>query len=229
MKINKLSIVIPVYNEEKTLGGILARVEAVDLGVEKEIILLDDGSRDGSRGILNEYAGKHKVVFHEKNQGKGAALRTGFKETTGDYIVVQDADLEYDPEDFKKMIAVAEEKGARVVYGSRVLQKNPKAGAFFYFGGRFLSWLANFLYGIKITDEPTCYKMFETQLLKSIPLACEKFEFCPEITAKVARLGVPIYEVAISYNPRSKKEGKKIRFKDGLIAVWVLIKYRFIK
>jgi glycosyltransferase involved in cell wall biosynthesis len=227
MKINKLSIVIPVYNEKKTIEEILRRIEQVELGVGKEVILVVFGSQDGTREILKKYHEKCKIIFHEKNQGKGAALRTGFKEATGDYIVIQDADLEYDPNDFKKMIGVVEKKGAKVVYGSRVLTKNPKAGPLFYFGGRFLSWLANFLYGINITDEPTCYKMFDAGLLKSIPLECKKYEFCPEITTKIAKLKITIYEVPISYNPRSKKEGKKIGFKDGLVAIWTLVKYRF--
>jgi glycosyltransferase involved in cell wall biosynthesis len=227
MKINKLSIVVPVYNEEKTIEEILRRIELVDLGIEKEIVLVDDGSSDKTREILGKYDGKFKIIFHDKNQGKGAALKTGFKEATGDYIVIQDADLEYDPNDFRKMIGVVEKKGAKVVFGSRILVKNPKAGPLFYFGGRFLSWLANFLYGINITDEPTCYKMFDAGLLKSIPLECSRYEFCPEIVAKIARLKIPIFEVPISYSPRNKKEGKKIGFKDGLVAVWTLMKYRF--
>lgn len=228
----KLSIIIPAYNEEKTIKIILERIEAVDLeNIEKEIIIVDDGSKDRTREILKEFKNKHKIILHDKNQGKGMALRTGFKEATGDYIVIQDADLEYDPQDFKKMIALAKGKGARVIYGSRRLgpgwQKNPKAGWFYHLGGVFLAWLTNLLYRTRITDEATCYKMFEAKLLKSIDLKCRGFEFCPEITAKVARQGIEIHEISITYVPRNIKEGKKIKFRDGLIAIWTLIKLRF--
>lgn len=229
MTINKLSIVIPTYNEAKTIETVLMRVEEADLGVEKEIIVVDDGSFDESKLVLRRHIGKpnYEIIFHHRNQGKGAALRTGFEKATGDYVVVQDADLEYDPEDFKRMIAKIKETGAKAVYGSRTLVRNPKGGFFYDIGGHFLSFLTNLLYGTKITDEPTCYKMFEAELLRGIPLNCTGFEFCPEITAKVARMGVSIYEVPISYTPRSVKDGKKIKFRDGVIAIWTLIKYRF--
>lgn len=227
MKINKLSIVIPCYNESTTIEKLLALVEAVDLGhTQKEIIVVDDGSSDGTREILQNYSDKYKVIFHEKNQGKGAALRTGFSYASGDFIVVQDADLEYDPRDFKKMVARAEAEDLRAVFGSRVLAKNPKAGPLYYLGGRVLSFVTNLLYGTHITDEPTCYKMFKTCLLEKFKIESNGFEFCPEIVAKIARQGIPIKEVPISYYPRGKKEGKKIKLKDAFIAVWTLIKYR---
>lgn len=231
-KIQKLTIVVPVFNEKNTIEEILRRLEKVDLGaVQKEIIIVDDGSDDGTREILKRYEAEYKIIYHPKNLGKGAAVRAGFAESSGDYVVVQDADLEYDPEDFKKMVEVAERKGADAVYGSRRLgggaKKNPKAGALYYFGGVLLSELANLLYGTKITDEPTCYKMVSRKALEKLNLTANGFEFCPEITAKIARLKIPIYEVPISYHPRSKKEGKKIKLRDGLIAIWTLIKYRF--
>ncbi len=234
MTISKLSIVIPAYNEEKTLEGILSRIEAVDLGdVEKEIIIVDDGSVDGTREILKKHENKYRVIYHDKNMGKGAAVRTGFGVATGDYVVVQDADLEYDPNDIAAMVKLADEKGAGAVYGSRRLglfkKKNPMAGWVYHLGGRFLTLLTNFLYGISITDEPTCYKMVSRRIIDRIELKANGFEFCPEITAKIARMSIKIYEVPISYVPRSKKEGKKIKFKDGVIAIWTLIKYRFKK
>ncbi len=232
MEIKKISIVIPAFNEEKTIESILDRLESVDFGdIQKEIIIVDDGSKDGTALILKKYQDKYKVIRHQINSGKGAAVRAGFKEASGDFIVVQDADLEYDPKDIKRMVDYAREKKADVVYGSRRLgdlkTKNLKAGWFYHLGGRFLTIFTNLLYGIKITDEPTCYKMISRDVLKKINLRSTGFEFCPEITAKIARQRIPIYEIPISYIPRSKKEGKKIKFKDGLIAIWTLIRYRF--
>ena len=177
----KLSIVIPVYNEKNTILEILKRIEDVNLDVEKEIIIVDDGSTDGTGEILKTLADKYKIVYQPENSGKGAALRAGFKEATGDYLVVQDADLEYDPNDFKAMLKLIKEPEVEVVYGSRRLQhsyfKSRHSGHIYAFGGIFLTWLTNLLYGIKITDEPTCYKMFKTDFLKSINLACRRFEF----------------------------------------------------
>ncbi len=228
----KLSIVIPVFNEKSTIAEILKRIEAVDLEMEKEIIIVDDFSTDGTRDILKKLdAGRYKIIFQEKNQGKGMALRTGFKEATGDFTVVQDADLEYDPNDFKILLNKILKENLQVVYGSRRLNRSyfheRHSGHLFALGGIFLTWLTNFLYGTKITDEPTCYKMFRTDLLKSIDLDCVRFEFCPEITAKIAKRGIEIKEVPISYFPRHKNEGKKINWKDGLEAVITLLKYRF--
>lgn len=232
MKINKLSVIVPAYNERATIEEILRRIRAADFGpVEREIIVVDDGSQDGTREILEKYQKDHKIIFHPKNQGKGAAVRTGFLAASGDFLVVQDADLEYDPNDFKAMLALAAQKDAGVVYGSRRLGaakgKNPKAGLFYHIGGTFLTRLTNFLYGTNITDEPTCYKMFRADIFKKIGFQSNGFEWEPEITAKISRLKIPIYETPISYTPRSKQAGKKIRLKDGLIAIWTLIKYRF--
>lgn len=223
----KLTVIIPVYNEKKTILKILEKVLKVP--VEKEVIIVDDGSNDGTTEILKEIKDERvKVIFKEKNEGKGAAIREGLKYMTGDVFVVQDADLEYDPMDWVKMLKLMEEKNVSVVFGSRILGKSKKSSFVFYLGGRILSILANFLYNAQITDEPTCYKMIKRDVINSINLKCKRFEFCPEITAKVRKLGYKIYEVPISYNPRTIKEGKKIRWKDGLIAIWTLIKYRFV-
>lgn len=224
----KLSVIIPVYNEKNTILEIIKRVG--DVTVDKEIIVVDDGSTDGTRKILQEIQSSNlKIILKQNNEGKGAAIREGLKHITGDIVVIQDADLEYNPMDWIKMLKVMEEKNMDVIYGSRVLGKGEKSSLPFYLGGRFLSILTNFLYRANITDEPTCYKMFRTEIIKNIELKCKGFEFCPEITAKVLKKGYKIYEVPISYKPRKVKEGKKIRWKDGLIAIWTLIKYRFIK
>ena len=224
----KLSVIIPVYNEKSTIIKIIERVK--DVPIEKEIIVVDDGSTDGTRETLhNLHSPDLKIILKEKNEGKGAAIREGLKYLTGDVVVIQDADLEYNPEDWIKMLKIMEGEKAEVVYGSRVLGKGEKSSIAFYLGGRFLSLLTNFLYRTRITDEPTCYKMFRTDLIKSIELKCKGFEFCPEVTAKIARKGYKIYEVPVSYKPRKIKEGKKIRWKDGLVAIYTLLKYRIIR
>ncbi|TSC87217.1 MAG: glycosyl transferase 2 [Parcubacteria group bacterium Gr01-1014_8] len=225
----RLSIIIPAYNEARTIGTLIERVQSVQLeGYEKEIIVVDDGSKDETSAIAKRSG--VIVVVHPKNRGKGAAVRTGFEKATGKYVVVQDADLEYDPNDFRAMLRCAKEKGAQVIYGSRRLPRaneKPNRGAwYFYAGGLLLTILTNILYRTRITDEPTCYKMIHRDVLKKIRLTAEGFEFCPEITAKIARLGIPIYEVPISYAPRSVAEGKKIRLRDWFIAVWTLLKNR---
>jgi len=226
----KLSVIIPVYNEEKTIEEVIEKVRNVP--VEKEIIVVDDGSTDRTVNILKKIESKNykdvKIIFKKKNEGKGSAIREGLKKVKGDVVVIQDADLEYEPMDWLKMLKVMEEKKAYVVYGSRVLSKSKKSSFAFYLGGRILSAITNFLYQAGITDEPTCYKMFRREVIENINLRCKGFEFCPEITAKVRKKGYKIYEVPIQYLPRSVKEGKKIRWKDGLIAIWTLIKYRFI-
>jgi glycosyltransferase involved in cell wall biosynthesis len=223
----RLTIVIPCYNEVTTVGETIRRVLAADLGVEREVIVVDDGSTDGTIEEIKKYP-SCQLVVQEKNEGKGAALRAGFLRATGDFVVVQDADLEYDPKDLRRLVEKAVE-GHVVIYGSRRLGKarNPSAGRFFYAGGVFLSWLANILYGTRLTDEATCYKMFRRDLLHRISLRCTRFEFCPELTAKVSRSGERIVEVPISYAPRSRAAGKKINWKDGLDAIWTLLRYRF--
>ncbi|MBP9748622.1 glycosyltransferase [Patescibacteria group bacterium] len=229
MSQKKISIIIPCYNEARTIAETLRRVCAVALGREKEIIVVDDGSTDGTAAIVQQTA-ECRLLVLKKNQGKGTALRAGFAVATGDYVVVQDADLEYNPGDLRLLLAAAE-TGARVVYGSRRLgkAKNEKAGLTYYAGGVFLTWLTNVLYGTHITDEPTGYKMFERSLLQTLPLTCTGFEFCPEVTARIARQGIPIVEVPIQYHPRNRAEGKKIRLKDGYIAVWTLLRFRFCR
>ena len=227
-----LSIIIPVYNEKNTISEILKKIEEVtlkELNFEKEIIIVDDGSTDGTRDILNRLEKNYKIIYHPKNQGKGAAIRIALKEVSGDYVIIQDADLEYDPKDYKKLLEFALKNNAQVVYGSRLLNHHNKFSHIsFYLGGIFINWLTNFLYRIKITDESTCYKFFKTETIKSIPLKCERFEFCPEVTAKIAKRGIKIYEVPINYYPRYINEGKKIKWRDGLVALWTLIKYKFI-
>jgi dolichol-phosphate mannosyltransferase len=235
----KLSVIIPVYNEESTVLEILKRVQSVP--VEKEIIVVDDGSIDGTREMLGQLhflstqkgegqgGGDIKVILKEKNEGKGMAIREGLKHITGDIVVIQDADMEYNPLDWIKMLKVMEEKKAGVVYGSRIMGRGEKSSLSFYLGGRFLSFLTNLLYGTRITDEPTCYKMFRTEVIKNIELKCKGFEFCPEVTAKVSKKGYRIYEVPVSYSPRKISEGKKIRWNDGAVAIWTLIKHRFLK
>ena len=234
IKIDKLSIVIPVFNEEKTIVKMVERVLNVDLGkIQKEIILVNDGSIDQTDKALAELKDKYNliVIDYKKNMGKSCALRTGFEKVTGDVVVIQDGDLEYDPNDFKKMIfKMLESDDIRVVYGSRRLKKDnvQYSGLSFYMGGLLLTVMANILYGIKITDEPTCYKMFDVEVLKKINLKSRRFEFCPEVTAKVAKLHEKIYEVPILYSPRHADQGKKIKLRDFFEAVWVLVKYRFV-
>jgi glycosyltransferase involved in cell wall biosynthesis len=199
------------------------------LNTERELIVIDDGSLDKTKDILNKLQKKYNFVFlaHKKNKGKGSAIRTGFSRVTGEIVIIQDADLEYNPQDYKYLLAPFFEKNAMVVYGSRILKNNKKGHWFFYFGGKLMTILANFLYGLKITDEPTGYKVFKKSLLERLDLKSEGFEFCSEVTAKIAKLGIKIYEVPISYYPRGKSEGKKIRLKDGIIGAWTLLKYKF--
>lgn len=227
----KLSILIPCYNEKVTLPVLLDKIEQVDLSeVKKEIILIDDCSTDGTREFLQKLdPAKYRVLFQNSNQGKGAAIRAGLKVLTGDLVIIQDADLEYDPQDYKQLLQPLLSGKAQVVYGSRERnQQNKKhSGVLFYLGGLFLTWFTNRLYGSHLSDEATCYKVFEKNLLLSIPLESQRFEFCPEVTAKILKRGITIHEVPISYYPRKVSEGKKIRFRDGLQALWVLLKYRF--
>lgn len=232
-----LSIIIPVYNEESTLKRLLEKVIHVKLtnGVEKEIIIINDCSRDKSEAIakcvIAEYPNVSiKYTRHEVNSGKGMAIRTGLQLVTGDYVVIQDADLECEPQDIDLLLNYLITCEKKVVYGSRFLkQENRHSYLGFYLGGRLVSFFANILYGQHLTDEPTCYKMFDAELLKSIPLRCTGFEFCPEVTAKVSKLGYKIKELPIHYYPRSISEGKKLKWYDGVKAIWTLLKYRFIK
>lgn len=235
MSKTKLSVIIPVYNESKTIKKILKKIEAVDL--KKEIIIVDDGSTDGTREILKAlkrnsvFNSNTKIVFHRKNKGKGSAIKTGLKYVKGNIVIIQDADLEYDPQDYLKLIQPVVDGKSKVVYGSRfkIAQKGRYSSLWFFLGGQLLTFLANLLYKTNITDEPTCYKVFDAQLLKSLNLNCQRFEFCPEVTAKIAKGGYKIHEVPIHYQPRHPSEGKKIKPRDGLVGAWILIKYRFFE
>ncbi len=226
----KLSIVIPVYNERETLLKLLKKVESVNLGkIEKEIILIDDCSTDGTRDILKKIK-HHKVIYHQKNGGKGSALRTGFRHATGDIILIQDADLEYEPNDYLSLLKPILQGKTDVVYGSRFIMKGFKpANKIFYFGNIFLSFLTQLLYFTRITDMETCYKVFRKTALKGIILHSSGFEFEPEITTKFIKSGHHIVEVPIHYYARRVDEGKKLKpVKDGLKALWYLLKYRVV-
>ncbi len=220
-----------MFNEKATVAELLDRVNRVPL--DKEIVVVDDGSTDGSREILKGYEKRpgFVVVYHNGNHGKGRAIRTGLDAVTGDVVVIQDADLEYDPQDFVEMIKPIREGKAQVVYGSRRMRRTNKqhSGVIYYLGGMFVTYLTRLIYWIDITDEATCYKMLETTLIKSLDLKCEHFEFCPEVTAKLARRRIPIHEIPIYYHPRHKNEGKKIGWRDAVEAVWTLLRFRFKK
>jgi glycosyltransferase involved in cell wall biosynthesis len=219
--------VIPVYNEKNYILEIIRRVKAVD--IEKEIIIVDDCSTDGTRDILKGLAAQgERVIFHEKNMGKGAALRTGFRNVTGEYVIVQDADLEYDPDDYHKLLAPVLKGKADVVYGSRFTGEHRNMFFHHWVGNRFLTLVTDILYNTTISDMETCYKLFRTDIIKSIDIKSNRFNFEPEITAKILKKGIRIYEVPISYTGREFSEGKKISWVDGISALWTLIKCRFV-
>lgn len=228
----KLSIVIPVYNEAGTLRDILSAVRAVPLdGIEKEIIVVDDGSHDGSREIIREEAAQGDLVplFHEQNRGKGAALRTGFQAATGEIVLIQDADLEYDPREYPALLQPILENKAQVVYGSRFLGGPRKTMLFWHMvGNKALTLITNVLYDTILSDMETCYKVFRAEVIKPITIHARRFEVEPELTAKILKRGYTIYEAPISYNGRAFHEGKKISWQDGFSAVRTLIKYRFV-
>ncbi len=226
----KLTIIIPAYNEKATIESLLEKVEAALASYATQIIIVDDGSRDGTRDILKEHEARHTIVYHPENRGKGAAIRTGLSAALGSHVVIQDADLEYDPQDLVVMLEHMIQEDLPVLYGSRSIHRgrNKEAGFSFYWGGQFLTLLTNVLYNQRLTDEPTCYKMFKHEVITSLPLVCNRFEFCPEVTARVAKQGIKIKEIPISYYPRSIDEGKKINWRDGVEAIQVLIKQRFI-
>jgi glycosyltransferase involved in cell wall biosynthesis len=226
----KLSVIIPVYNERNTIQEVLRRVRRVDLGdIDKEIIVVDDGSTDGTRDILSmEEDSVTRVVRHQENQGKGAALSTGIKLATGDLVIFQDADLEYDPEDYPKLISPVVKGKAEVVYGSRFTGERRNMLFWHYLGNRFLSFLTNLLYNTTLSDMETCYKLFKREVIGSIEIKSKRFDVEPEVTAKVLKKRIRIYEVPISYAGRELEEGKKITWRDGIPALWALIKYRFV-
>jgi len=226
----KISVVVPVYNERPTIESIINRVKAVPL--EKEIVIVDDFSHDGTRDILSTLnSGEVKVLLHEKNLGKGAALRTGFSNVTNDIVIVQDADLEYDPTEYHKLIKPILDGKADVVYGSRFMGSDPHRVLYFWHmvGNKILTFLSNMFTNLSLTDMETCYKVFKREVIKNITIEENRFGFEPEITAKLAKMDLRIYEVGISYAGRSYKEGKKINWKDGVSAIRCIIKYNLFR
>jgi len=235
---NKLSIIIPAYNEGKTIVSILDRILEINLinNIEKEIIVVNDCSTDNTDEVILKYIGEKnkniKYISHEINQGKGAALHTAIKNSTGDYLIVQDADLEYDPNEYNRLIVPILDGFADVVYGSRFIGGNPHRILFFWhtIGNKFLTFLSNMFTNLNLTDMETCYKMFNTRLIQSIKLNEKRFGFEPEITAKISKINmIRIYEVGISYYGRTYNEGKKIGWKDGFRAIYCIIKYNIFK
>lgn len=223
----KLSILIPVFNERATILEIIKRVQAVPF--EKEIIVVDDGSTDGTRELLPQVEQQGAIVlYHERNQGKGAAIQTALQRATGDIIVIQDADLEYDPRDYKHLVEPIVEGRAKVVYGSRFL--GPRMAMFFWhmIANKMLTLMTNVLYDAILSDMETGYKAFRADVIKNVRLRSRRFDFEPEVTAKILKQRIRIFEVPISYYGREYSEGKKIGMKDGFVAVWTLLKYRFV-
>ncbi len=225
----KLSVIIPIYNEKDTLEEIISRVQAT--GIPDEIVLVDDGSSDGTTNIVKEFEGKEgfKVILHHKNQGKGAAVRSGLDVATGDVLLIQDADLEYDPRDYPILLKPIEEGLADVVYGSRFLGASRRVAMFWHMvANKLLTLFTNILYNTILTDMETGYKVFKKKVVDDMPLHAKRFEFEPEFTAKILKRNYRIFEVPISFNPRDYEEGKKIGLLDAFEAIWALIKYRFV-
>ncbi|HNV52612.1 MAG TPA: glycosyltransferase family 2 protein [Tenuifilaceae bacterium] len=232
-----LSIIIPAYNEERTITKILERVLAVNIeGIDKELVIVNDCSKDKTKDVLENFIAQNqnhniKLFNHPVNQGKGAALHSGIKEATGDYIIIQDADLEYDPREYKDLLRPILEGNADVVYGSRFMGGNPHRILFFWhsIGNKFLTFVSNIFTNLNLTDMETCYKLFRSDIIKGLKLKEKRFGFEPEVTAKVSRVpDVRIYEVGISYYGRTYPEGKKINWKDGFRALWCILKYNLL-
>ncbi|MCG6551940.1 MAG: glycosyltransferase family 2 protein [Candidatus Magnetominusculus sp. LBB02] len=222
-----ITFIVPVYNERDTLLGILKKIEETDLGLDKEIIIVDDCSTDGTRELIEGLEDRFVKLYHAKNQGKGAAIRTAIKDATGDLVIVQDADLEYDPEDIKAMLVPVFKSGADVVFGSRFLHAGPSRALFFWhmMGNKFLTLLTNMVSNVNLTDMETCYKLFKRDIIKDIVIEENRFGFEPEITIKLCQRRVVLYEVGISYHGRTYDEGKKIGWRDGVHALRCIFKY----
>lgn len=224
-----ISVVIPAFNEEQTIAQVVKAVSS--LRIDKQVIVVNDGSTDGTYKALEKLRATYEltVVHCEENRGKGFAIRSGLPHVKGEIVVIQDADMELDPADLTELVKPLEKQNVQVVYGSRFLNGRGNASLHNFIANRILATYTNLLYGCRITDESTGYKAFSTELITRLELTCEGFEFCPEVTAKILRAGYRIYEVSVSYFPRTKKEGKKLRFwSDGFFAAWTLLKYRFI-
>jgi len=232
MALGTLSVIMPAYNEAATISRILDRVADVRINVRIELIVVDDGSTDGTGDAVADWLRQRADapdtrVIRKDNGGKGSAVRAGINASTGDWVIIQDADLEYDPGDYAELLVPVIAGETDVVYGSRILGPDKPGARLFYLGGRLVTLATNLLYFCNLTDEPTCYKLFRGELIRDIHLTCTGFEFCPEVTAKVLKRGHRIVEVPIRYFPRSVKEGKKIRARDGILAILELLKWRF--
>ncbi len=225
----KLSVIIPVYNEEGSIKKVVQEVVKVPLKkIQKEIIIVDDFSTDNTRKFLKDIKNKNiKIFYHRKNMGKGSAIRTALKHISGDIVLIQDADLEYNPGEYPRLLEPIINNKAKVVYGFRFTKQHKARYKFYYLGNLFLTFVTNLIYNSQIRDMETCYKVFKKDVIKGVKLKAKKFDFEPEITAKILKKGYKIYEVPISYKSRSIEEGKKIGWKDGLEAVYYLVKYRF--
>ena len=228
-RFRRLSVIVPVFNERSTVAEIVRRMRAVELPVDLEIVIVDDGSDDGTADVLTQLRDSTvRVIKHSTNRGKGAAVRTGLENATGELVLVQDADLEYDPEDWPRLLAPVMKGRARVVYGSRFTGERRNMLFLHWVGNRFLSHVTNVLYNSTLSDMETCYKLFDRSVLDGVRLVADRFDFEPEFTAKILRRGIRIYEVPISYAGREPNEGKKITWEDGVVALWTLVKYRFV-
>ena len=230
LKKNKVTIIIPVFNEKNYITEIINRVKK-NLNYKKQIIIVDDYSSDGSRLLIKNIKGIDKKIFHKKNLGKGAAIKSATPHIKGNIVIIQDADLEYDPKDLNKLIKMLISRDLKVVYGSRVLNKkkyeNNFISDFRTFGNQVLTFISNFFNNQKLTDAHTCYKVFRRKLFLSLKIKEDGFSFCPEVTTKISKLNIKIHEIPISYNGRTISEGKKIRFSDAIDALITIIKYKF--
>ncbi len=223
----RVSVVIPAYNEEGTIAEVIRRVFALPLDLE--VIVVDDASADRTAEVAASADSRVRVLRHQVNEGKGSSIRMGLQQARGEILVVQDADLEYYPEDLPTLVALFDDSAVDVVYGSRFLGGRPAMRPANYIANRILTIAANLLFGGHITDEATCYKLFRRRALDGVNLTCARFEFCPEVTAKLLRKGVRIHETPIRYEPRTYGQGKKITWRDGFVALWTLVKYRFVR